>query len=219
MLRCMILDMDGTLLDTERLSVIAWQEAGKKFGYDIPRDFIIHFFGMTREMIYERFRSTYGADFPVEEVRAQRVENGRVYFLDHPMPVKPGARELLECLKERGVAVAVATSTYYEQAVSNLKKAGLYDLVDHVVGGDMCQKSKPEPDIFLQALALCGFSRNEAVVIEDSGPGVRAGAASGCKCIMVPDLLEPDAELKSLAYCCCGSLFEVRDMVIEGKLD
>lgn len=222
MLDCVIFDMDGTLLDTERISVDAWQAANRKFGYEIPADFIISYFGTTRDKIDQLYRDTYGPDFPIEQIRAERMELGRQYFLEHPVPVKPGAAELLQHLRERNVVTALASSTFHTQVEEQLRRAGLRDLLDIVVGGDMVSRSKPEPDIFLLALEKANARAAYSLVVEDTENGARAGIAAGCPTVIVPDLRQPGQEVRDRLFACCPSLLDLIplvDQLLDGSLE
>lgn len=213
MLRCVVFDMDGTLLDTEKLSVRAWQEGGRKYGYEIPAQFIMDNFGRSAAAIDQRYLDAFGPDFPIREVRRERMERGLRYFEEDPHPVMDGARELLEHLREKGITTALATSTRYDRATLQMEMVGLLKWMDVVVTGDMVEHGKPAPDIFLKALAGAGCPPEEALVVEDSETGARAGLAAGCKTVIVPDLRQPGEEIRQQLYCCPKSLLELIPVV------
>lgn len=215
MLRCVVFDMDGTLLDTEVLAVSDWQQAGRAFGYDIPDEFIIDYFGMNEASINRRYIDHFGKDFPISQVRAYRMEIGTRRLREEPVSVKPGAREILEYLKKKEVAIALATSTHYDKAFLGMKKAGLFDFFDGVATGEMVQRGKPEPDIFLKALQKVGCAPEDSIVVEDTENGAWGGIAAGCRTVMVPDLKQPGEEVRSRLYRCCDSLFDLAPLIDE----
>ena len=133
---------------------------------------------------------------------AQKVQNNL-------LPVKKGARELLEYLKNDNVPVALASSTITGRVRNELTAAGLIDYFDVIVGGDMVNKSKPEPDIFLHAADKLRIPAKDCCIIEDSFNGVRAAHASGAFVIMVPDLVQPTEEIALLADMILPSLTDV----------
>ena len=192
MLDCVILDMDGTLLDTEGASVEAWQRTGRRFGVEISREFILGHFGMSRGDIDQRYRDAFGPDFPIDRIREERVREGMRIAREDPVPVKPGARELLEFLDREGIPAVLATSTVMERARLLMERSGLWDLLRDAVTGEMVPHSKPQPDIFLEAARRMGADPGRCLVVEDSESGARAGLAAGMAVAVVPDLCPID---------------------------
>ena len=117
--------------------------------------------------------------------------------------------------KDNGISVAVATSSTRERAEKNLKRLGLWDYFDAVVTGDMVERSKPEPDIFLEAAKRIGARKDECIVCEDSYNGLLAAKASGMRPIFIPDILAPNEETDKIAYKTCRDLLEVIDLIKE----
>lgn len=216
MLKCMIFDMDGTLLDTERLGVRFWIDLAKENGVDLPRDFVVSCCGRPRRDIIERYREHYPA-VPVEEAMADRdrwwLEQGAKGLIH----TKPGAAEALAHAKERGLKVVVATSTIYTRAKTELSELGLFPYLDGIVSGDMVPpgRGKPAPDIFLLAMEKIGVSPAECLVVEDSESGCRGGVASGARTVMIPDLAQPGPELREKLYRCLDSLTDLIPVVDE----
>ena len=100
----------------------------------------------------------------------------------------------------------------------NLQTTGTARYFHDVVCGADVKHSKPAPDIFLEAARRLKLDIHDCLVLEDSFNGVRAGHAAGAVTVMVPDLAQPDEEIRQLYTCCCHDLLEVRDLLQQGKL-
>ena len=207
-----VFDMDGVILDTENLGISAWRKAGVKYGIgedEINRVYRL-IIGTKVERGNEIIRENFGKDFPSEDFRKECGSYIR-YVLNTKIPLRPFAREILEFLKNNGIKVALASSTRYEVVMRELTQEGLVDYFDVIIGGDLVAKSKPEPDIFLKAIADLGETPEKCFIVEDSANGVRAAHASGAKPIMVPDLVTPTEEIKALCHKIFDSLGEVME--------
>lgn len=137
------------------------------------------------------------------------------------LPMKPGIRELLGFLKEKDVKIAVASSTRKQTVENQLVWAGIREYFDAIICGDMVERSKPAPDIFLKVCEVLGVEPERAYVIEDSYNGIRAAHAGKLMPIMVPDLLPPTDEMHELAVAVLYDLNQVaeylRIMELGGK--
>ena len=128
--------------------------------------------------------------------------------------MKPGITELLSFLKESGKKIALASSTRKSIVVAELSDAGIIDYFDVIVCGDMVERSKPEPDIYLKACECLHIMPQEAYAIEDSYNGIRSAVRGGLRAIMVPDLAEPTEEMKQLSEVILDSLMDVREYLL-----
>ena len=210
-----IFDMDGMLLDTERLYQESWVEMAKQFGQKPDPAFPSAVSGTNGEGMRQIIREYYPA------VDAHAFQAGCVArvesILDEQGPMeKPGARELLEYFRARGIKTAVASSTGKNRILSNLRQTGLDTFFDAVVSGQEVTRGKPEPDIFLLAAERIGCAPEECYVFEDSANGIRAGMAAGCVTVMVPDMVPPSKNLPVSRV--CVSLHEAKDLIEKGLL-
>ena len=211
--RAVIFDLDGVLLDSERVAMDRWRQAGELLGLDGIEQVYLRCIGTTPAKTREIMEEAYGPGFSLEDfytllrVRFRRGELGH-------MPVKAGAREILEALKAAGLILAVASSSPEDYVRRELAAAGLLDFFDHVVTGDMVTHSKPDPEIFFKAGALCGAEPEEIWVIEDSFNGIRAAHAAGMRPLMVPDLIPPDGEMRKKAEAILADLPAARAYIL-----
>lgn len=207
-----IFDMDGVIFDTERLYIECCKAVSEKYGMgdDAKVEAVCRkCIGVTAEITRRNLLDTYGEDFPID---AYFKDSSRIFserFGDGREMVKPGVHEIFRWLKERGVKVALASSTRTARLTEELTDAGLIAYFDVIVGGDQVTKSKPEPDIFLHAAELLEAEPASCFVIEDSYNGIRAAAAAGMRPVMVPDLLPANEEMEELSEVILSSLFEV----------
>lgn len=209
MIEAIVFDMDGLLFDSERIVQRSWEEAGNQLGLEHMGETIYHTLGMNLAGRNHYFRNTIAKDFPCEEFAKQ----ARIWFYkivnEEGLPMKNGARKLLEYGKANGYRMAIATSSRREYALKNLKAAKIYDFFDAGVFGDMVQHAKPNPEIYLKACDSIGAAPANCIALEDAPAGIRAAYAAGMKPIMIPDLVAPTPEIEALLYETCDTLLGV----------
>ena len=209
-----LFDMDGVIFDSERMLRDCWMAIADREGLENMREVYGLCIGVNQRASDEILRQAYGRDFPVERFKQRAVGLFRERMAAESLPVKPGAREILQALKERSIPLALASSTDQGPVRRELAEAGLLAYFDVLVTGDMVKNSKPHPEIFLTAAELLGVEPGDCFVIEDSYNGVRAAAAAGMRPIMVPDLLAPDEEMAALAEAILPDLNRAQDLVL-----
>lgn len=205
-----LFDMDGVIFDTEKVVIETWQEVAKRHGIPAVEQTLRKCLGVNAQTARQIFLDTYGSDFPYDEHKEEMKELFFGAYYEKVLILKKGVTELLTALQERGIPVALATSSPEASVQKELKDAGIRQYFDCVICGDMVTRSKPHPEIFLKACQSLGVEPTEAVVIEDSYNGIRAAHAGGMMPVMVPDLLPPTEEIQAMTVHVCESLLEVK---------
>lgn len=195
-----LFDMDGTLLDTEKLYQKAWRMAAADCGYELSVEDALTLRSLGKPYNAARIKELFGEEADLFKIRNRRTEIMNEWIDRDGIPVKPGVRDTLLELKQRGYRIAVVTATGIDRTEKFLKQVQLYDLFDKIVCVAMVERGKPAPDVYLYACEQMGVSPQDAFAVEDSPNGVRSAAAAGCKVIMIPDLTEPDEKTGSLLY-------------------
>ncbi len=208
-----LFDMDGLLLDTERLHLQCYAESCQRHGL-VPDMQAIHAsIGTTWQKTRETLEHAYGPAFQWDAVRTDWEHLYRKRIDEKPVPVKHGAKNLLLKLAERNIPCIVVTSTAQAEAKSHLKAAKLHTFFVDVVGGDQVKKGKPHPGPYLEGLRRLKRDAKDCWALEDSDNGVTSALAAGLSVFQVPDLVQPGERLPNLNYTLCGSLNDVLILV------
>lgn len=211
-IKAVLYDMDGTLIDSEKLQKLAWAERAALRGVTIGPEFYKGAMGRNIRRVKELLTELYPNIGDVDTLYEEKEALYRGWMEERGIPVMPGAHRLLGTLGLRGVKQCVCTSTSRHSAVPTLQKAGLLPKVDAVVCGDDITQSKPDPQIFLRGAEKLGVDIHECAVIEDAPAGIMAGLASGAKVFAVPGLLPLEEELANRCTC-IKSLYELIDLL------
>ena len=208
-----IFDMDGVLIDSERQSNEGWLWAAVQLGVDMPMWLIDSFKGAPAELCCKFFDDYYKGAIDYWEAKELRTQHVYKIRETEGIPVKNGVKDIFEYIRNNGLKCAVATSTRRESAEKTLHEIGVWDYLDAVVYGDEVEHGKPEPDIFLRAAKAIGISPSEAVVVEDSINGIKAGYAADMRVVHIPDTIAIDDDIRKLTYMVCADLNGLIDVV------
>lgn len=196
-MQAVIFDMDGTLIDTERVSQAAWRRAAQDFRIKIPEHILHAFVGCSIPNAMNMIDDEFGDPAFTERLFNRRHEIFDATWEDE-LELKPGAAEAVAAVRERGLAVALATSSVRDRAITSMERLSLMELFDAAVFDEDIEHHKPAPDVYLVAADHLGIEPARCVAVEDSFNGVRSGTAAGMRTIMVPDYNEPTSEIRAL---------------------
>lgn len=215
MIQAVVFDMDGVIFDSERLVIKCWEKVAKEKGFTGVEDVCCVCLGTNHAQTKARFLEAYGKDFPYDIYEREMARLFHEKADGGLLPKKKGVDELLTFLKKQGLKIALATSSREVTVRKEIQEAGLLPYFDVIVCGDMIKRSKPEPDIYLKACEYLQVKPENAYAVEDSFNGVRSATRAGLSCIMVPDIKQPDEEMRELACCILPSLLEVKEYLKE----
>lgn len=209
-----LFDMDGIVLDTEKLYARFWQEAAVALGYPMTWEQALGMRSLSRVAGQAKLESYFGKGISIEEVRAKRIELMEQYIDAHGVEAKQGIYELLDFLDTQGIPRAITTSSPIERVRKYLTPLRLLDRFDKICTGYDVPKGKPEPDIYLYGAACLGLAPEDCLAIEDSPAGVLSAYRAGCMTVMVPDMDQPDSETQSRLFAKADSLLDVMELVM-----
>jgi HAD superfamily hydrolase (TIGR01509 family) len=187
-----VFDMDGLLLDSERPTRDAWLQAAAAVGVPLSVADYLSVVGLNHTDSHTRLLALFGNDTAL--LRAARAHADAHLASIAAFDAKPGARRLLDTLRDARIPCAVASSTHHAEVRRRLAAAGLLAYFAAVCGGDEVTQGKPAPELYRLALARLGAPADRSIAFEDSGHGVQAALAAGLATVAVPDLKAPAPE-------------------------
>ncbi|WP_407427566.1 HAD family hydrolase [Treponema sp.] len=212
-IKAVLFDMDGVLLDTESLCKICWRRAAEEYNLSNIDEIFMNCVGRSRADTTRLLQNYLPDENTASSFRERAGELFDVVWHEEGLKKMPFVSECLESLKKAGFRLAVASSTWQVKVHPQLKEAGIFDYFETITTGDMVTHSKPDPEIYLKAVQSLNLSPEECVSIEDSPNGVRSSFSAGVKCIMVPDLIPADSEMKEKTWQILKNLKEVKEFL------
>lgn len=211
-IKAFIFDLDGTLIDTEKIYRVLWPKAIKELGFDFSDERFLALRSLGRPYAPLKFKEWYGPSFDYDKARSIRKVFFDDYIAEHGIELKKGVIELLEFLHNKGIVTAIATATDLERAKEYMVLTGLDGHFDKIISATMVDEGKPSPKVYEYACRELGLDVSECVAVEDAPNGIKSAHSAGLRVIMVPDLTQPDEELKAMLFAKVDCLSEIINM-------
>ena len=212
-IRGVLFDMDGVILDSEKLYAKFWAAGCECYGYHMTYPQALGMRSLNAQAGQEYLSSLFGPDISYPLVRARRIELMDAYVEENGIEAKPGIFELLDYLAARHIPYAITTASPNDRIRNHLGRLGLYERFDHICTAHEVPHGKPAPDIYLLGAKTIGVPPENCLALEDSYTGILSAYRAGCLATIVPDLDQPGENILSIAYARADSLTDVIDLM------
>ena len=209
-----VFDMDGVLLNTEEISERAWREAAAALSLPAALPLYSSIIGTTMQVTAQCLTCALGEEAAKLFMAEWDAGFDRIAEAEG-IPAMPYAAETLSRLKGR-FRLALASSTEGSRVRAQLRGAGLLHFFERIATGDMVQRGKPAPDIYIKACEMLNISPKSCAAVEDSPNGVQSAYSAGLYPIMIPDRIKPDSKTLSLLWRQYSSLKELCEATLKG---
>lgn len=208
-IRGVLFDMDGLVLDSEKLYTRFWMEAAGDLGYPMTFRQALGLRSLNRDAGQAKLTEYFGPGVSYPQVRARRIELMDAHIEKYGIDVKPGIFELLDYLQEHGIASAITSSSPMENIRRHLSAHGLVHRFDRLCSGYDVPSGKPAPDIYLHGAAALNLRPEECLALEDSPTGIVSAYRAGCLPVMIPDQDQPGEDTTAILYAKADILTDV----------
>lgn len=214
-IRGVLFDMDGLVLDTEKLYFRFWREAARDFGFAMTADQALGMRALSTELGTERIRAYFGPEADYSAIRNRRIELMDAYIEEHGTDLKPGIRELLDHLDSCGIRAAITSSSPTERIFRYLRFHRLDHRFTALCSGHQVPRGKPAPDIYLFGTQSLDLPPEQCLALEDAPSGILSAHRAGCVTVMVPDLDQPGEDTRQLLFAKADALSDVISLLRE----
>jgi len=214
-IKCVIFDMDGTLVDSENVFVEGYRRAFERRNIDIELSEIQSWTGKSAESTLAKIDKYTNHRYVSEIMRMERKQYFTECFEQGLLKLKPYAKQTLEFCRENGLKVGLATSTFEALAIEVLHHFGIYELFDFHVFGDHVPNLKPQPEIYHRAISRSGIARTACLAVEDSESGVEAALSARIKVAQLIDVTHNHPAFHSQAMKHITSLDQLKLVLME----
>ena len=209
-----LFDMDGVVIDTEKLYTRFWMEAARELGHPMTLEQALQMRSLGQGPSQEKLDSFFGPGvLEYDVLRSRRIELMDAFIAVYGVEEKPGIRALLARLKEQNIPCAITSSSSIPLIREHLGNLGLLEGFTALCSGKDVPHGKPAPDIYLHGAAVLGLKPENCLAIEDSPAGIEAAWRAGCMPIIVPDQDQPSDEVLSRCFAKADSLFDVMELI------
>ena len=208
-IRGVLFDMDGLVLDTEKLYTRFWMESARDLGYPMTFQQALGLRSLNRTAGQEKLTEYFGSGISYTAVRSHRIELMDAHIDKYGIEVKPGIFELMDYLGANSIASAITSSSPMDNIQRHLAAHGLLHRFGKLCSGYDVPRGKPEPDIYLYGAASLNLHPEECLALEDSPTGILSAYRASCLPVMIPDQDQPDTETTKLLYAKADSLCDV----------
>lgn len=208
-IRGVLFDMDGLVLDTEKLYTRFWMESAHDLGYPMTFQQALGLRSLNRSAGQDKLTEYFGPGISYTEVRNHRIELMDAHIEKYGIDVKPGIIELMDYLQANGIASAITSSSPMENIRRHLAAHNLLHRFNKLCSGYDVPRGKPEPDIYLYGASSLNLRPAECLALEDSPTGILSAYRAKCLPVMIPDQDQPGGETLRLLYAKADSLSDV----------
>ena len=208
-IRGVLFDMDGLVLDSERLYTRFWMEAAQTLGYPMTKEQALGLRSLGKIPAQAHLTACFGPGIDYTEVRAKRIELMDAFVAEHGIAPKPGIGDLLDYLQEQNIPTAITSSSPMEYILRHLTAQNLAHRFRKLCSGHEVPHGMPAPDIYLAGAAALNLPPEQCLALEDAPAGIESAFRAGCLPVMIPDLDPPGENTIPMLYASADSLFDI----------
>ena len=208
-----IFDLDGTLIDTEKLYRKYWPMALADYGYELSDERALMLRSLGRPFAPRQFKDWYGEDFDYNLIRQRRKEYVEGHIEKYGIDLRPGVKEILTYLRDKNITVAIATATDPERTAKYLEMTGISEFFTDIICATMVEHGKPAPDIYKYACEKLNKKPSECFAVEDAPNGVKSAYSAGLKVIFIPDQAPSDDSFKSMIFAEFDNINKIKSLI------
>ena len=208
-----LFDMDGLVLDTEKLYTRFWMEAAQALGYPMTLEQALGLRSLGFVPGQAHLERCFGPGVDYHAIRNERIRRMDAHIAAHGVDLKPGILELLDELDRRNIPRAITSSSSHDLIREYLSRHDLDHRFNALCSGKDVPNGKPAPDIYLLGASVLGLKPEECLALEDSPAGILSAHRAGCRPVMIPDQDLPDEKTTALLYAQCDGLVDVINLL------
>ena len=208
-IRGVLFDMDGLVLDTEKLYARFWMEACRFYGFPMTYEQSLNMRAANSRLGAQTLHRFFGPEADYQTIRAKRIELMDAFVAEQGVEPKPGIFELMDHLEAHGIPAAICSSSPQDRIREHLSSLGLYHRFAAICSGYDVPWGKPAPDIYLHGAVSLGLDPENCLALEDAPLGIESAFRAGCIPVMIPDQDQPGEETKAMLYAKADSLTDI----------
>ena len=208
-----LFDMDGLVLDTEKLYSRFWMEACHFYGFPMTYEQSLKMRAANSRLGAENLKCFFGDKADYLTIRTKRTELMDAFVAKEGVEPKPGIFELMDFLEVRGIPAAICSSSPSDRIRNQLSSLGLYHRFAAICSGYDVPVGKPAPDIYLHGAAALGLAPETCLALEDAPLGIESAFRAGCIPVMIPDQAPPDEKTEAMLYGRVDSLLDIIELL------